>query len=162
VLRGGGVVAEGSFIRWQATTIDQFGRALRFFLALAGASLAFAVAVVKDYHPTCWSKPFMLASIALLMLSMLLGLWCVINRLRDFRITQNIVRDRERWRSENIGRVDKIEKEEIDRELGARRAEVKRLGEISWWLLCCQIGSFGLGVIFLISAFGIAYREALF
>src|ERR1017187_8550168 len=94
--------SEGSFVRWQGIAIQQLGYAVGLILGFAGASLGFALSVVKDkeYCPECWGKAFMLAAVAFLLVSLGLGLWCVINRLNDFRKTKGIVRDRENWQRE--------------------------------------------------------------
>jgi len=148
---------EGSYVRWQAIAIDQLGYALGLILSLATASLGFALTTLKDqnYIPGCWGKSFMLASIASLIVSISLGLWCVINRLRDFSETRRIARDREDWRFQ-------ISKEEIDKRLSERRAETKKLGERTWQLFKWHIRTFAFGVATLIVAFAIIYRARLF
>lgn len=149
---------ENSFVRWQSITIDQLGYAVGLILSFATASLGFALSFVKDqnYAPGCWGKALMLTSIASLMLSVGLGLWCVINRLCDFRETRSIARDREDWEREGVS------KEEIANRLRARRAETKRLGERTWLLFWWQIGTFAFGVATFTFALGIIYHTKLF
>ena len=88
-----------SFVRWQSVTIEQLGYSAGLILGLAAASLGFALNIVKDpiYDPGCWCKALMLASLISLILSLAFGVWCVINRLLDFRKTSGVARDRERW-----------------------------------------------------------------
>jgi hypothetical protein len=148
---------EGSYVRWQSIAIEQLGYALGLILSLATASLGFALATVKDQNctPGCWGKSFMLASIVCLILSIGLGLWCVVNRLRDFRKTRSIARDREDWRFQ-------FSKEEIDKRLSERRAEATKLGERTWHLFWWHIGAFAFGVATLILAIAFIYHTKLF
>jgi hypothetical protein len=57
------------------------------------------------------------------------ALWCSVNRLRDFRLTTQIARRRE--------------KDETD--LQVLRDEAKSLGNFTWGLFWFQVASFGLG-----------------
>jgi hypothetical protein len=140
--------SEGSFIRWQAIAIEQLGYAVGLILGFAGASLGFGLSLLRDpcYAPGCWGKAFMLACLSSFVVSLGLGIWCVVNRLCDFRKTRCIARDREN--GEEISAV--------------RRDETKKLGERSWLLFRWQIGSFSAGLIFLIVAFGSVYHSRLF
>jgi hypothetical protein len=149
---------EDSYVRWQAIAIDQLGYAAGLILSFATAALGFALALVKDqnYAPNCWGKMAMLTSIASLVLSVGVGLWCVINRLCDFRKTRNIARDREDWEREHVS------KDEIDKRLQTRRAETKRLGERTWVLFWWQIGTFAVGVATFTVALAITYHAKLF
>jgi hypothetical protein len=150
--------SEGSYIRWQALAIEQLGYAVGLILAFAGASIGFGLALVKDqsYIPTCWSKAFVLAGLSSLLLSLGLGVWCVINRLRDFRETRGIARDREELEKQ------KVPESEIEARLALRRSETNKLGKRSWGLFWWQIGTFAFGVMSLIVAFGFAYQSKLF
>lgn len=143
---------EGSFVRWQAIALEQLGYAVGLILTFAGASLGFGFALAKDqnYTPTCWSKAFVIAGLSSLLLSLGLGVWCVINRLRDFRETRGIARDREEWERE------KIPESEINARLALRRSETDKLGKRSWRLFWWQIGTFASGVLSLTVAFEIA------
>ena len=114
--------------------------------------------MIKDqnYLPGCWAKSAMLASLVAFILSVGIGIWCVINRLIDFRQTRKIARDREDWESDHIGKI------EIDRRLEARRAETKKLGKRTWLLFWWQIGTFAFGVAGLITTVVIAFHAKLF
>src|ERR1700730_13138167 len=90
---------EGRFTRWQSITIAQLGYAINLILSFSVASLGFALSLAKDTTQlagNCWAKHLLLFSIFLILLSIGAGLWCVINRLRDFRKTEGIARDKER------------------------------------------------------------------
>jgi hypothetical protein len=134
------------------------GYAVGLILSFAGASLAFGLSLVKDdsYVPSCWSKAFVMAYIVSFLLSLVFGIWCVVNRLRDFRKTRSIARDREEWARENVSEP------EIEARLAIRRDETDKLGKTTWRLFWVQIGAFSSGVIFLSAAFGMAYHSKLF
>jgi len=74
-------------------------------------------------------------SVALLSLlaSIGLGIWCVVNRLRDFRATKEVARKREKGAT--------------DSELQPLRDLSDRLGSKTWWLFWWQIGMFGAGIV---------------
>lgn len=90
-----------------------------------------------------------------LVVSIGLGLWCVVNRLRDFRITKGVARDRENW-EKTLSDI------ELDRRLRDRRSESKKLGKRSWRIFWWQLGTFGLGSLCLTVAFTIAFRTKIF
>ena len=148
--------SEGSFVRWQAITITQFGYAVNLMLAFAAASLGFALTLVKDQHfvPGCWGRALLVISALSLIVSLSVGVWCVINRLHSFRTTERIARERI---CNEPG-----QNEELEAELAQRRTKTKNLDRRTWCLLYCQIGTFGFGVLMLVFCFAIAYRAKLF
>lgn len=130
----------GSFVRWQAIFIAQLTFAVNITLGLAGASLAFgANLVIKEgFQPSGWTVWMFPGSLAVLLVSMGLGVWCVISRLLDFRTTMEAARRRE---------------------TGAPEAEIKplrdryvRLGNQTWRLFWCQIATFVVGVFLMVSS----------
>lgn len=129
---------KGSFIRWQATTITQLTYSVNLILGLAIGSLGFQVTILlKDtFNPIAWQKCAFSISIFLLLLSVALGIWCVINRLRNFRATSKAARMREEGKpSEDIQPY---------------RDLYKKLGEKTWVLFWWQVGTFGSGILFTI------------
>ena len=78
-----------SSIRWQGRAIEQFGYALNLILGLSVAALGFELTLLlnKEFERTGWQNCLFVVSILSLLLSIALGLWCVVNRLRDFRAT---------------------------------------------------------------------------
>lgn len=86
--------SEGSFVRWQSITITQLGYAVNLFLTFATASLGFALSLVKDsgFQPGCWGRCFFDFSLLAFAVSILLGSLCVLNRLKDFRLTKDIAK----------------------------------------------------------------------
>lgn len=150
--------SEGSFIRWQSTAITQMGYAVNLILTLATASLGFTLQSVKDHSFTsgCWDKCCVVLAGLCLLVSVGLGIWCVINRLIDFRKTKDIARVRETLGSADPDRTD------IQKRLDERREETKRLGRRTWVIFWWQVGTFGAGVLLLVIAVAIAYSAQLF
>jgi hypothetical protein len=137
-----------SFVRWQGIAITQLGYAVNLILGFATASLGFALTLLKDkdFNPQQCERIFFDSALALLSLSIGFGIWCVINRLRDFRKTKDIANERE-------------ELSEI--ELEQRRDEVKKLGTFTWRLFWSQLASFGIGLFALVLVFFSIYRAKL-
>jgi hypothetical protein len=147
-----------SFARWQSTTIQQLGYSINLVLALSTASLGFAFTLTRDgdFAAHCLAKALSSTSLLLFTLSTSLGIAVTLNRLFDFRKTAQIALDRERWCEQEVSVSD------IDSRLSERRAQVRRLGDRTWWLFYCQIASFGTAVLLLIAGLGVAYRSKLF
>ena len=122
------------FVRWQHVTIVQFGVVNNTVLALATASIGFALS--REAPVGGWKLCSFGIGTALLSLSVLFALWCALNRLWDFRETAQIAR----------GRMEECEK-------AAARHETKKLGARSWGLLYCQLGTFALGLLSLALVF---------
>jgi hypothetical protein len=129
---------KGSFVRWQSITIAQLTYSVNLILGLAVAALGFQVALLLNdkFNPIAWQKCAFFVSMFLLVLSIAMGILCVINRLRDFRATTKAARMREeRKPGENIQPY---------------RVLYKKLGEKTWSLFWWQIGTFGVGIVFMI------------
>jgi|ERR1017187_10020053 hypothetical protein len=157
--------SEGSFVRWQATTIAQLGYAVNLFLTFATASLGFAFTLAKDkgYAPGCWAKCFWSFSVLLVMASASVGAWCVINRLRAFRNTAQVARRREKLeRDQWAPKLTQEEKTEINKQLECFRSKADSLDRRTWPLFCWQIGTFGVAALLLVAAFVVAYHGKLF
>jgi hypothetical protein len=146
-------MTEGSFVRWQAITITQLGYAVNLVLTFATASLGFVLSMVKDrdFTPNCWGRCFLDFSGLALGVSVAVGLWCVVNRLSDFRVTAKIARFRQTW-------PERKEPLSIRR----MRRTTKKLGKLTWQLFCWQVSTFAVGVLALMSSFAAAYRSKLF
>ena len=125
---------KGSFIRWQLITITQLTYSVNLILGLAVGVLGFQVALLLNdkFNPIAWQKYAFSVSMFLLVLSLALGIWCVINRLRDFRATAKAARMRERKRP--------------DEDIQPYRDFYKKLGEKTWYLFWWQVGTFGVGI----------------
>jgi uncharacterized membrane protein YbhN (UPF0104 family) len=156
--------SEGSFIRWQTTALAQLGHVSNLILSFATASLGFSLALVKDEHylPSGATKGLWIAAVLLLAISIILGIWCALNRLADFRETAQNARDRERLEREELQDLLPIsERERIRIRLECRRLRDDALGERTRLLLYFQIAAFGAGVMALILAFAAAYQAKI-
>lgn len=129
---------KGSFIRWQSITIAQLTYAVNLVLGFAVAALGFQVSILlnEKFIPISWHKCAFSLSLLLLLASVGLGIFCVINRLRDFRATTKVARMRE--------------DEKTEEEIQPHRSLYKKLGERTWVLFWWQIGTFGAGVCLLV------------
>jgi hypothetical protein len=122
--------AQGSFVRWQAVTRDYFSSVSNLVLGLATGMIAFLVSGLAASQPE--SKCLLVLgaiSLVLLTASVALAIWCAINRLRDFRATAQIAR--QRWKGEQA--------------LSEARQESKIIGQFSWRLFWWQLVLFGFG-----------------
>jgi hypothetical protein len=140
--------SNGSFIRWQGIAITQMGYAVNLFLAFATASLGFALTLFKDpsLKQHCWGRCWVVLAGVALMISIAIGVWCVLNRLRDFRDSGQIARKREGWINKGYAKTW------IDDRLRHRRSRSRCRGKRSHQLLHWQIGTFGVGTAFLVLA----------
>jgi hypothetical protein len=138
-----------SFIRWQTITISQLTYAVNLILGLSVATLAFQITLLlnKDFCPVSWQKITFPIALILLLLSVALGLWCVINRLRDFRATTKVARKRENGAT--------------DEELKLLRKVYDKLGKNTWLIFWWQISTFGVGVLLTIISVGFSLSSKL-
>ena len=123
-------------MRWQSLTIAQLTYSVNLILGLAFAAFGFQVTLLlnEEFHPVGWQKCAFGASMLTLLLSAGLGIWCVINRLRDFRATTRAARLREEGKP--------------DHEIQPYRDLYKKLSERTWALFWWQIGTLGVGIVF--------------
>jgi hypothetical protein len=139
-----------SFSRWQTRTIEQFGYALNLILTLSVAALGFELALLLDVEVArlAWQKYLLVLSTLSLTLSVAAGLWCIINRLRDFRATARTARRRQEGASEA--------------ELQPLRVLTRSLGQRTWLLFWWQISAFGVGILLLVIALAGTLAGTLF
>ena len=142
---------EGSFVRWQGRTINQFGYTTNLILGLAVASLGFSFGLLRgtDFTLFCWSKCFFVLSMFVQLISVFAGIFCSINRLRDFRKTTKVARMTEQGEGSQRDR-DKL------------REETDRLGHWTWTLFYSQMWTFLVGEVLLVFALLMRYRAELF
>lgn len=138
-----------SSIRWQGRTIQQFGYAQNLLLGLSIASIGYEIALIlnKEIERARWQNCFLSISLLAFIISAGAALWCVVTRLRNFRMTAETARQRE----------DGASKEK----LLPLRTNTRQLGEFSWTLLWWQISSFAVGVITLVIVFSGALSSTL-
>ena len=129
-----------SFIRWQGRTIEQFGYALNLILGLSTAALGYEISFLlnNEFDMDCWQIVSSLISLLFLFLSIGLGLFCVVNRLRDFRATTETAYKRE----DGASKLDLL----------PLRAITQTLGKRTWLLFWGQTCTFGIGILLLILA----------
>lgn len=113
------------FIRWQQVTLKQLGYVSNTTLTLATASIGFSLAQLPDQRARGWTW----FAVLLFGLSIFLGLFCAMNRLKDFRETAQIAKGDIR-----------------DRELEEARRNRQR-GDRTWLLLIWQIVAFFGGAL---------------
>ncbi len=138
-----------SSIRWQGRTIEQFGYSLNLLLGLSVAAVGFELSLLLNTEivRAGWQNCFFAVSMLLLLLSVGVGLLCVVNRLRDFRATTETARKREDGAS--------------DLELQPLRTLTETLGKRTWLFFWWQVTSFGAGVLLLVFSVGGTVVEAL-
>lgn len=121
-----------SFVRWQGITRDYFTTVSNLALGLATGLLAFLVSGLTS-SPPATKCLLVVGSVSLVLLASSVGLavWCAINRLRDFRATAQIAR--ERSKNESVS--------------PDARLETKIMGQLSWRLFWWQLVLFGFGAV---------------
>lgn len=131
-----------SYIRWQGRTIEQFGYALNLILGLSVAALGYELSFLLDeeFKRVGWQNCLFVISLLFFLLSVAVGLWCVVNRLKDFRATAETAYNREDGAS--------------DLKLLPLRTLTCTLGKRTWLLFRWQIATFGIGVLLLVFAVG--------
>ena len=127
-----------AFVRWQGITISQLGQAINLILGFAVATLGFGVTLLlnKEFVPVSWQKCVFLVALISLLVSVGLGIWCIVNRLRDARSTAQVARKRQ--------------KNGEDSEIQFLRELSDRLGKKTWLIFWWQIGTFGIGVLLVV------------
>jgi hypothetical protein len=127
-----------SFIRWQSITITQLSYVVNLILGLSVASLGFQVNILLDGNliTKSWQECIIIISLISLLASVALGIFCIINRLRDFRATKEAAKLREQ--------------NQPDEEIKKYRDLYDTLGKRTWNIFWWQIGSFSLGVLLFI------------
>jgi len=125
--------------RWQGRTIEQFGYALNLVLGLTIAGIGYVTTIIlnKEMERADWQNCLLAISLLALVLSVAVALWCIVTRLRNFRITAEIARKRENGES--------------DIKLQPLRTESSDFGEFTWILFWWQIWSFAIGVLLLMA-----------
>lgn len=127
-----------SKIRWQAITISQLSYSINLFLTFTVAALGFCMSLLSNdnFTPDSWKICAFYLSIVLFLTSGGFGIWCTINRLRDFRATAKIARIR--------GKKDK------ETEIQNLRSLTANLGKKTWGIFWCQIGTLCAGIFLLV------------
>ena len=136
------------FIRWQGITITQLSYSINLILTFSVAALGFGVSLLlsDNFKPTTCQAYVYFSSLFLLVVSGAFGIWCTINRLRDFRATAKIC---------NLKRKD-----ENNSELPGLRDLTNKLGNKTWGIFWWQIGTFSAGILILVLSVAISLGKA--
>jgi len=126
------------FVRWQGICIAQLSYSINLILTFTVAAIGFEVTLLlsKDFSPTSWQSCLFSISIISLLASGALGIWCTVNRLRDFRATAKIA---------NLKRKNKEEDK-----IRVLQTLTNRLGKKTWGIFWFQVGAFAAGILLLV------------
>lgn len=134
------------FIRWQQLTISQLSFTNNLFLGFNLGFLSFFVSQPGVlFGGICWLFTLQIFSVLSLMISFITGIMTVLNRLRDFRLTKTLVKNRRlKFEDEhNIQKHQDIEK--IKTTIVLNKLLSDELGKRTWSLLKWQIWTFVIG-----------------
>ncbi len=136
-----------SYTRWQNIRITQLGFANNLIIGLSVGSLGYLMNFINNTNSfNTFQKILIWIDCPLLLISCLVGLLLIINRLEDFKITAQIVRKREFEENMNI---------EILRSL------TKELGEKTWNLFIWQVSTFFAGFVSLIIIISVNFIQKI-
>lgn len=122
-----------SYLKWQDIRINQLGYANNLIIALAVALLGFTIKFIQteDLILSNFQKVLFWIICSLIIISVGLGIYVVLNRLEDFKLTAQIARKRE------TNERDGIEND---------RLKSEKLGKKTWnsfiWQIVTFLGSF--------------------
>lgn len=124
-----------SFIRWQGRTIEQLGFVNNLLIGLATALLIFGAKLPFDekLKLSCSEKWLIIASLLSVFLSISSGVYVAWNRLRSFRFTTRVARQRETGKRTNISELRQL---------------VSKFDKRTWPMLTIQTILFVLGALF--------------
>jgi cytochrome bd-type quinol oxidase subunit 2 len=86
-------------VRWHSILREQFGYAINLFLTFAIVSLGYCFSLLKDkdFIPGLVAKWAMIVAICSLVISLVIGGWCVVNRLISFGALIEYTRKASSW-----------------------------------------------------------------
>jgi len=136
------------FIRWQGITITQLSYSINLILTFSIAAVGFGVSLLlsDNFKPTTCQAYAFFISLVFLLASGAFGIWCTINRLRDFRAAEKIT---------NLKRKDKNHPE-----LSELRELTTKLGKKTWGIFWWQIGTFSTGILILVLSVAFSLGKA--
>lgn len=124
---------EKSFIRWQNISLKQLSYSNNLFIGLAIALISYIFNIISNViELTNCQKIFFWLSLISLIVSTSAGICLSIKRLKNFKITAQIARNKEKKDIKNLENLRKIS---------------KRLGELTWYYFYLQVGAFIVGFI---------------
>lgn len=134
--------SNASFVRWQGRSLEELGRAINLLLSLSLAISGFVIVKLLDSDFKCELNTLqtilLLGGLVFTLITIVILLLLIYNRLLSFRKTTQIARKREK------GKRDEIE---------ALRKEVKQIEIRTWKLFKWSIIVFFVSLLFTISGF---------
>jgi hypothetical protein len=114
--------------RWRKIAIDQLGYALNLILtfSIAGLGYCFVLLRDKEFILVSSAKCSMILALCMLGISPLFGIFCVLNRLIDFRGTA---------------------RRACEHPDAPTQDELRSLGQVTWWSFYIHLVTFALGVL---------------
>jgi hypothetical protein len=139
---------EERYGRWQKIAIEQLGYALNLFTTLAVAELGFAVKVMIDARErlSCAASFMFHCSLALLLVTIALGLAATITRTLDFRWTRKAIRCL-------------VEHDPVSYKTYSGRADA--IGTYTWGLFFLQLATFLATTLLLCISMWIGYGNRI-
>lgn len=136
------------FVRWQQLTTGQLSFTNNLFLGLNLGFLGFLVTQSGlTFSCTCWAFTIQVLSLLGLGVSFVTGVFLVINRLKDFRKTTKLVKNRKKKFEIDNKLKDMDNIDSVKYTIANLKTETDKLGRITWILLNWQIWTFMIGTI---------------
>ncbi len=137
-----------SYLKWQDIRIKQLGYANNLIIALAVAVLGFAINFIQteDLILSSFQKKLFWVASSLIIISIGLGIFVILNRLEDFKLTAKIARKRE-----------KNERDGIEDD----RLKSERMGKKTWNSFIWQIVTFLVSFLCLLILVLISLKEII-
>lgn len=137
-----------SYLRWQDIRINQLGFANNLIIGLSVGLIGFSLNFIENQEVLSLAqKSFFWLGCGLELISLLLGILLVWNRLEDFRLTAKIALIRESGNKEG---------------LEVMRTDSTKLGEKTWKYLNFQMIAFFVGFVCITILYILANSEKLF
>lgn len=136
------------FVRWQQLTIGQFSFTNNLFLGLNLGFIGFFVTQSgPSFSGVCWIFTIQILTLLGLGISFFTGIFLVINRLKDFRKTTQLIKNRKhKFEIEhNLRKSETLEL--IKSTISNLKNETDKLGKITWNLLNWQVWTFLIGTV---------------
>lgn len=134
-------------VRWQQLSIKQLSYTNNLFLGLNLAFLGFLITQIElKIRCNCFLVSIQLIGFLFLGISFLTGILTVLNRLKDFRATHKLVRNK-KLRFEHKLRVSENRNiSNIESAISEYQSITNKLGRQTWIYLQWQIWTFVIGV----------------
>lgn len=146
----GQINSDERFVRWQTVLLNHLTFLNNLLLTISIGVVGFLLSLLKDpsFNPVCCEKFFFTSGVILTFLSILFGIATGFCRLIDFR-----------------GTVNKIKKELIGdsfSEIADLKERIGLYSKFTWWLFYFQSGFLIFGIMSLLGAFSLIFKEKLF